>query len=371
MVRDEPLEHTFSLHNIDRGEITLIITAGGFGKDPITISTSDPVPTQQNLAPPPYSPTLPQTIQQTVEQIAQGFHHLIPLHTCHHMKSLTNNAQTLIGLYQAFSQKNIPEVLAKLAPNISWLDQTGTPRTKGGIEGHYEGHAGVMQFFGKLSGNYKYTVYDPYEFTTSDDGFFVIVAGHDAGTYADTGDHFVTEWNHLWQFDQSGMAVMMRACNGEQVNQTVDWDHSVYRSPTLNHFEKERAMHHVRSLINHFAHQEYHLIPALCTEDILWLDEGRVLPGHNTSGIYYSHAGLQELFMKYQQFYRFYQFNAVRFMQSTAGSVIWVQGNDSGVFVANNGGVSSEWNHIFYISDHHELISKVRFISGELVASTQ
>jgi nuclear transport factor 2 (NTF2) superfamily protein len=195
-----------------------------------------------------------------------------------------------------------------------------------------------------------------------------MVAGHDAGTYADTGDKFVTEWNHLWQFNEQGLAIMMRACNGEQVNQDVPWDHTIYKSPKLNNFEKEKGLKHVKEVIKCFAQKDYHKILPLCTADVQWLDQGRVLPGHNTSGIYKGHAALRDLFLKYEQFYRFYKFEAVRYIQSKEGSIICVQGNDSGVFVKDNGKVSSEWNHIFYLSDNHEHIEKVRFISGELVA---
>jgi ketosteroid isomerase-like protein len=244
--------------------------------------------------------------------------------------------------------------------------QTGTPRPKQGIEGLYKGHDGVMQFFSKLTGDYKYNIYDPYEFNESADGKLIAVAGHDAGTYADTGDKFITEWNHLWQFNDDGKAIMMRACNGELVNQVSDWDHTLYKGSKLNLFEQEKALNTVKNVIKHFAHAEYHKIIHLCEKDVQWLDMGRVLPGHNTSGTYKGHSQIRDLFLKYEQFYRFHSFEAVNYVISKDGTVITVQGHDSGAWVKDGTKVSSEWNHMFYMNSHG-LIAKVRFISGEVV----
>jgi ketosteroid isomerase-like protein len=106
------------------------------------------------------------------------------------------NATIIREGYERFARRDVEGVLALFAPDISW-----TIPGPEELAGHYEGHAGVLEFFGKIMAVYPDQVLEVIE--TVSEGDTVIVLGRDHGTAA--GGAFDVGFAHLWRM-QDGLA---------------------------------------------------------------------------------------------------------------------------------------------------------------------
>jgi ketosteroid isomerase-like protein len=64
-----------------------------------------------------------------------------------------NPVQTIQELYDAFGRRDIPKVFSLMSPNVEILQSEELP-----WGGHYSGHDGARQFFGKLGSHLNSTL---------------------------------------------------------------------------------------------------------------------------------------------------------------------------------------------------------------------
>jgi ketosteroid isomerase-like protein len=102
-----------------------------------------------------------------------------------------DNVQVLRGAYAAFARQDMPSVLAAFDEDISWSTPDSLP-----FGGTVRGHAGVMEFFGSLAGQFASLSVEPEEFI--DGGDTVVVIARDRST-THGGTAIETQAAHVWR----------------------------------------------------------------------------------------------------------------------------------------------------------------------------
>ncbi len=113
---------------------------------------------------------------------------------------MTQHAETVRELYDAFAKGDVPTVLGALANDIRWTEAAGGPY--GGVS---NGPAEVLaNVFMKLGGEWDGFSAVPHQYVA--DGDTVVALGDYAGTFKATGKSFTAPFAHVWKF-QDGKAI--------------------------------------------------------------------------------------------------------------------------------------------------------------------
>ena len=104
--------------------------------------------------------------------------------------------------YEAFRRRDLPTVIALLDPEVEYYQSDEVP-----WGGRYYGHAGVAEFFQKLTSAIESHV-DPDQFV--DAGDHVVAVGHTRGTVRATGKDFEVPAVHVWRL-RDGKVVRFEA----------------------------------------------------------------------------------------------------------------------------------------------------------------
>ena len=103
------------------------------------------------------------------------------------------NIQTVQQLYAEFGQGQIPAILARLSPDVAWVnagpESVPYARQRRGVDA-------VQSFFGTLAANVDVQTFEPKEFFASGDR--VVVLGAWSGRAKPTGKTFASEWTMAW-----------------------------------------------------------------------------------------------------------------------------------------------------------------------------
>jgi ketosteroid isomerase-like protein len=98
------------------------------------------------------------------------------------------NKQIVQQGYAAFARGDIQGLLALLAEDIEWVSSgEGLP-----LSGTYRGHAGVANFFEKLSREAEIEAFEPREFIAEGDR--VLVVGRERGKVKATNREYEYDW---------------------------------------------------------------------------------------------------------------------------------------------------------------------------------
>jgi ketosteroid isomerase-like protein len=103
---------------------------------------------------------------------------------------MSQNVDTVKGLYASFAQGDIPAVLAAFADDIEWA----APASVFGDAGHAHGPAAVGAFFSQLPGYFPELHVEPKEYV--DGGDTVVAIGHHVGRGAKGS--FDADFAHAW-----------------------------------------------------------------------------------------------------------------------------------------------------------------------------
>jgi ketosteroid isomerase-like protein len=116
---------------------------------------------------------------------------------------MTSNTEIIRGLYEALAGGDIPSILGRLDPNISWTQAEGFP-----YAGTYTGPNAVLEnVFMKLGSEWDGFSAVANEFVS--EGDTVVSIGKYSGKYKATGKSFVAPFVHVWNM-QNGKAVKFR-----------------------------------------------------------------------------------------------------------------------------------------------------------------
>ena len=108
---------------------------------------------------------------------------------------MTDQTQVVRDIYTAFGEGRIPDILAQLADDITFV-QPGGPDIP--WAGAYKGPADVGRFFAKLDDAVAVDAFEPREYVTQGDT--VIALGAWAGKAKATGKPFASTWSMTWKF---------------------------------------------------------------------------------------------------------------------------------------------------------------------------
>jgi ketosteroid isomerase-like protein len=98
--------------------------------------------------------------------------------------------------YEAFARGDIPGVLSRVSPDVSWIDP-GFPDVP--YAGVREGRQGVAEFFQSLRTHVEFTSFEPGRFVTS--GPEVVVFGAFTGRDRHRGGEFRSDWAMRWRVE--------------------------------------------------------------------------------------------------------------------------------------------------------------------------
>ena len=104
--------------------------------------------------------------------------------------------------YEAFGRGDIPGVLSRVSPDVSWIDP-GFPDVP--YAGVRAGRDGVGDFFQSLRTHVEFTLFEPKVFVTS--GPEVVVFGEFAGRDRYAGGEFRSDWAMRWRV-QDGLVTL-------------------------------------------------------------------------------------------------------------------------------------------------------------------
>jgi uncharacterized protein len=108
--------------------------------------------------------------------------------------------ETVRGIYRAFSQGNVPQVLGVLDPEVEWIPSPGHP-----FGGPFRGPEQVLErVFMRLVSEWDDFRAQPEEFLTSDR--HVVVLGTYLGTSRATGRELCTPFAHVWRVERGRVA---------------------------------------------------------------------------------------------------------------------------------------------------------------------
>ena len=99
-------------------------------------------------------------------------------------------------IYEAFGRGDIPGVLSRVTPDVSWIDP-GFPDVP--YAGVRRGREGVADFFESLRLHTEFTSFEPDTFVTS--GADVVVFGGLEGRDRHTGARFRSDWAMRWRVE--------------------------------------------------------------------------------------------------------------------------------------------------------------------------
>lgn len=115
--------------------------------------------------------------------------------------TLTDNAQTVARMYEAFGRGDIPYILDHLADNCTWIGSGKGSLPQGGT---YIGKQAV-NFFMKLSESQDFDAFNIEAIhNIGDNG--VVAFGNLATTSKKTGKKVTSEWLMRWKFNEEGKA---------------------------------------------------------------------------------------------------------------------------------------------------------------------
>lgn len=103
----------------------------------------------------------------------------------------TQNKQMIRDLYRAFSRGDIEAVLNAMTEDVNWYAPGDAP-----FSGRRMGRDQVRQYFDDLNRLVRLDEFDADE--VLEDGDKVIVLGRERATVKETGNHFETEWAHIF-----------------------------------------------------------------------------------------------------------------------------------------------------------------------------
>lgn len=96
------------------------------------------------------------------------------------------------GMYEAFGRKDVPGILAGLAPTVKWEDHVPKQSPNHGLR---QGPGEVGAFFQDLVKAVEFEHFTPTQFLGADDK--VVVLGNYKGKAIPTGKHFEGSWVHV------------------------------------------------------------------------------------------------------------------------------------------------------------------------------
>ena len=103
------------------------------------------------------------------------------------------NIQTVQQIYADFGLGNIPAILARLDPDVTWVnagpESVPYARQRSGVDA-------VQSFFGALAANVDVQSFEPKEFSAAGDR--LVVLGAWSGCAKPTGKSFASEWAMAW-----------------------------------------------------------------------------------------------------------------------------------------------------------------------------
>lgn len=103
---------------------------------------------------------------------------------------MTENTQTVRDIYQAFGEGRIPDILAQLDENITFVQPGGADIPWSGV---YASRSGVGDFFDKLGAAVNVERFQPEQYVESGDA--VVALGRWAGAAKATGKPFASTWS--------------------------------------------------------------------------------------------------------------------------------------------------------------------------------
>jgi len=112
------------------------------------------------------------------------------------------NVTLVRSLYDAFRRRDIEAVVGALDPEVEYVQSDEVP-----WGGHYRGHAGVVEFFQRLTSTVDSRV-EHERFV--DAGDHVVAVGHTQGKVLATGKEFDVPAVHVWTL-RNGKVVRFEA----------------------------------------------------------------------------------------------------------------------------------------------------------------
>ena len=116
-----------------------------------------------------------------------------------------DNLQVIQRLYTAFGGGDMPGILATLDEQVDWKFNGCSSDVP--FAGHYQGHEGMLQFFGTVGPLVEIQQFGPTEIHTFGD--HVLVLGHERVGVRATGKVFATDWIHFFTV-KAGKVVRLR-----------------------------------------------------------------------------------------------------------------------------------------------------------------
>ena len=98
--------------------------------------------------------------------------------------------------YDAFARGDIPALLSRVSPDVSWIDP-GFPDVP--YAGVRRGHDGVADFFRSLRTHVEFSSFEPTQFVAS--GAEVVVFGEFTGVDRHAGGRFRSDWAMRWRVE--------------------------------------------------------------------------------------------------------------------------------------------------------------------------
>jgi uncharacterized protein len=120
---------------------------------------------------------------------------------------LTELTDRLRTAYEGFGRRDIDAVLSVMDPDIEWDATDALAHT-----GTYQGHEGVTEYIGSLSGAWQEFHLNPEQFTESGDGAHVMVLGNVKGKLAENGQDIEARFAHVLQLDEEGKVTRLKVC---------------------------------------------------------------------------------------------------------------------------------------------------------------
>ena len=115
------------------------------------------------------------------------------------------NKQAVLDLYEAFVGGNVPGIFAVLDEQVDWIFNGRSSDVP--FAGHYQGHAGMGQFFSTVGPLAEIHAFGPTEVHTFGD--HVLTLGHERVAVRTTGKVFETDWIHFFTLSD-GKIVRLR-----------------------------------------------------------------------------------------------------------------------------------------------------------------
>jgi len=116
--------------------------------------------------------------------------------------TLTDNAQTVAKMYEAFGRGDIPAILDNLADNCTWIGAGKGSLPQGGV---YKGKDAV-NFFMRLGESEDFNAFNTEAIHNIGDNE-VVAFGNMTATSKLTGKKVSSDWTMHWKFNNEGKAI--------------------------------------------------------------------------------------------------------------------------------------------------------------------